>query len=124
MGVATQDERLRKHFRGDYHYVINYFTFLAQHVREYLAEMGFTSLNDIVGHTELLTKRDTSKIWAPVLPKTQAKWESLDFSRLEKKETGDVSLYCTKTQDHELNNLLDQQIIASSGRSLFRTRKR
>ena len=118
MGVATQDERLRKHFRGDYHYVINYFTFLAQHVREYLAEMGFTSLNDIVGHTELLTKRDTSKIWAPVLPKTQAKWESLDFSRLEKKETGDVSLYCTKTQDHELNNLLDQQIIASAQKSI------
>ena len=118
MGVATQDERLRKHFRGDYHYVINYFTFLAQHVREYLAEMGFTSLNDIVGHTELITKRDTSKIWAPVLPKVQAKWDSLDFSRMEKKETGDVSLYCTKTQDHELHNLLDQQIIASAQKSI------
>ena len=118
MGVATQDERLRKHFRGDYHYVINYFTFLAQHVREYLAEMGFTSLNDIVGHTELLTKRDTSKVWAPVLPNVKAKWESLDFTRMERKETGDVSLYCTKTQDHELHNLLDQQIIASAQKSI------
>ena len=118
MGVATQDERLRKHFRGDYHYVINYFKFLAQHVREYLAEMGFTSLNDIIGHTELLERRDTSKIWAKAAANVQAKWDSLNFSRMEKKETGDVSLYCTKTQDHELNNLLDQQIIAGAQKSI------
>lgn len=118
MGVATQDERLRKHFRGDYHYVINYFKFLAQHVREYLAEMGFTSLNDIIGYTELLERRDTSKTWAKATANVQAKWDSLNFSRMEKKETGDVSLYCTKTQDHELNNLLDQQIIAGAQKSI------
>lgn len=118
MGVATQDERLRKHFRGDYHYVINYFKFLAQHVREYLAEMGFTSLNDIIGHTELFERRDTSKTWAKAPANVQAKWDSLNFSRMEKKETGDVSLYCTKTQDHELNNLLDQQIIAGAQKSI------
>ena len=118
MGVATQDERLRKHFRGDYHYVINYFKFLAQHVREYLAEMGFTSLNDIVGHTELLERRDTSKTWAKAPENVQAKWDSLNFSRMEKKETGDVSLYCTKTQDHELTNLLDQQLIAGAQKSI------
>lgn len=118
MGVATQDERLRKHFRGDYHYVINYFKFLAQHVREYLAEMGFTSLNDIIGHTELLERRDTSKTWAKAPANVQAKWDSLNFSRMEKKETSDVSLYCTKTQDHELNNLLDQQIIAGAQKSI------
>ncbi len=118
MGVATQDERLRKHFRGDYHYVINYFKFLAQHVREYLAEMGFTSLNDIIGHTELLQRRDTSKIWAKAPANVQAKWDSLNFARMEKKETGDVSLYCTKTQDHELTNLLDQQIIAGAQKSI------
>ena len=118
MGVATQDERLRKHFRGDYHYVINYFKFLAQHVREYLAEMGYTSLNDIIGHTELLERRDTSKTWAKAPANVQAKWDSLNFSRMEKKETGDVSLYCTKTQDHELNNLLDQQIIAGAQKSI------
>ncbi len=118
MGVATQDERLRKHFRGDYHYVINYFKFLAQHVREYLAEMGFTSLNDIIGHTEFLERRDTSKTWAKAPANVQAKWDSLNFSRMEKKETGDVSLYCTKTQDHELNNLLDQQIIAGAQKSI------
>ena len=118
MGVATQDERLRKHFRGDYHYVINYFKFLAQHVREYLAEMGFTSLNDIIGHTELLERRDTAKTWSKAPANVQAKWNSLNFSRMEKKETGDVSLYCTKTQDHELFNLLDQQLIAGAQRSI------
>ncbi len=118
MGVATQDERLRKHFRGDYHYVINYFKFLAQRVREYLAEMGFTSLNDIIGHTELLERRDTSKTWAKAPANVQAKWNSLNFSRMEKKETGDVSLYCTKTQDHELFNLLDQQLIAGAQKSI------
>ncbi len=118
MGVATQDERLRKHFRGDYHYVINYFKFIAQHVREYLAEMGFTSLNDIIGHTELLERRDTSKTWGYVPANVQAKWNSISFSRMQKKETGDVSLYCTKTQDHELFNLLDQQLIAGAQKSI------
>ncbi len=118
MGVATQDERLRKHFLGDYHYVVNYFKFLAQRVREYLAEMGFTSLNDIIGHTELLERRDTSKTWSKAPENVQAKWNSLNFSRMEKKETGDVSLYCTKTQDHELFNLLDQQLIAGAQKSI------
>ena len=118
MGVATQNPKLRAHFRGDYHYVINFFKFLAEHVREYLAEMGYTSLNEIVGHTELLVQRDTSNIWAPVPPMIKSKWNSLDFSNLEKRETGDVSLYCTKTQDHELNNLMEQQIIAGSQRAI------
>ena len=54
VGVATQDPKLREHFRGHYKYVINYFTFLAQEVREYLAEIGFTKLEDIVGRTDLI----------------------------------------------------------------------
>ena len=59
MGVATQNPELRKHFIGRYEYLVNYFSFIAQEVREYLAEMGFRSLNDIVGHTELLKTKDT-----------------------------------------------------------------
>lgn len=51
-GCCHSEPCLRAHFRGDYHYVINFFKFLAEHVREYLAEMGYTSLNEIVGHTE------------------------------------------------------------------------
>ncbi|MCR4603368.1 MAG: glutamate synthase large subunit [Prevotella sp.] len=54
MGVATQNEELRRHFIGRYEYLVNYFTFVAQEVREYLAEMGFKSLNDIVGRTDLI----------------------------------------------------------------------
>ena len=54
MGVATQNPELRKHFMGRYEYLVNYFTFLAREVREYLAEMGYTRLEDIVGRTELV----------------------------------------------------------------------
>ncbi|MBR3522987.1 MAG: glutamate synthase subunit alpha [Prevotella sp.] len=55
MGVATQNEELRKHFMGKVDHLVNYFTFLAEEVREYLAQMGYRSLNDIIGHTELIT---------------------------------------------------------------------
>lgn len=107
MGVATQDPRLRAHFIGDYHNVINFFTFMAQEVREYLAEMGFRHLDDIIGHTELIVpKRLTA---APTW--VTAKWEALDFSRLLHQESGDSAFYCTKTQDHDLDGVLDEQII-------------
>ena len=102
MGVATQDPKLRAHFRGHYQYVVNYFTFLAQEVREYLAEMGYTSLNDIVGHTELIVPKDTEK---------GSKGSMLDFHRLLHKEEGNCTLYHTKQQNHDLSNVLDQQLI-------------
>ncbi len=59
MGVATQDPELRRHFIGRYEYLVNYFTFLAQEVREYLAEMGMKSLNDIIGRTDLIEQTDS-----------------------------------------------------------------
>ena len=108
MGVATQDERLRAHFRGSYKYVVNYFRFLAQQVREYLAEMGFTRLNDIVGHTELIQLRKTNN----------SKWASLDFSHMLHQEKGDSSFYCTKTQEHDLEGILDEQLIANSQKAI------
>ena len=114
MGVATQDPKLRAHFQGSYHNVVNYMKFIAQEVREYLAEMGYTSLNEIVGHTELIVPRDIKAEEANVNEETVAKWKSLDFSNLLYRETGDTSLYCTKLQDHEIHDLLDQQIIASA----------
>ena len=114
MGVATQDPKLRGFFRGNYQYVVNYFTFLARHIREYLAEMGFKSLNDIVGHTELLVRRDASLYKKPTSEAVRKKWESLDFSRLITRETGDVSTYCTRSQDHDLYDILDEQMIQSA----------
>ncbi len=109
MGVATQDSKLRAHFRGHYKYVINYFTFLAQEVREYLAQMGARSLNEIVGHTELIVPRHEQG---------GTKAAALDFSRLLFKEQGDTTLYHTKEQKHDLNDVLDQQLIRGAQRAI------
>ncbi len=106
MGVATQDPELRKHFPGHYEYLVNYFTFLAQEVREYLAEMGFKSLNDIVGRTDLIIT-DTSV---------------LDFSRLIHQEegilhfTGDILKPAVPLGMQ--GTILDQQMIAASERAV------
>ena len=109
MGVATQDPQLRAHFRGHYECVINYFTFLAQEVREYLAQMGARSLNEIVGHTELIVPRHEQG---------GTKAAALDFSRLLFKEQGDTTLYHTKEQKHDLNDVLDQQLIRGAQRAI------
>ncbi len=98
MGVATQNPALRKHFMGRYEYLVNYFTFLAQEVREYLAEMGYKHLNDIVGHTELVETKESV----------------LDFTRLLCQEEGNTSLYHTTEQTKDLDNVLDQQIIRAA----------
>ena len=95
MGVATQNPELRKHFMGRYEYLVNYFTFLAQEVREYLAEMGYEHLNDIVGHTELI----------------ETKPSVLDFRRLLHQEKGNTSLYHTTEQTKDLDSVLDQQML-------------
>ncbi|WP_278372369.1 glutamate synthase large subunit [Segatella bryantii] len=108
MGVATQDPRLRAHFKGSYKYVINYFTFIAQEVREYLAEMGYTKLSDIIGHTELIVPKKSGN----------EKWDSLDFTRLLFKENSEDTLYCSKTQKHELDGILDQQLIAGAQKAI------
>lgn len=109
LGVTTQNPELRKHFIGKYEYLVNYFTFLAQEVREYLAEMGYTKLDDIVGHTELIEVKPTEKGSKPSM---------LDFSRLLNKEDGPCSLYHTTEQIHDLSNILDQQIIRSSQKAI------
>ncbi len=109
MGVATQDPKLRAHFRGRYEYVVNYFTFLAQEVREYLALMGARTLNEIVGHTELIIPRHDE---------SGTKTATLDFRRLLFKEQGDTTLYHTKEQKHDLSDVLDQQLIRGAQRAI------
>ena len=108
LGVTSQDPELRKHFIGKSDYLVNYFTFLAQEVREYLAEMGFRKLDEIVGHTELIIKKQ------PINEKTA----TLDFTRLLNKEENACSLYHTVSQKHELDNILDQQLIRSAQRAI------
>ena len=106
MGVATQNPELRKHFMGRYEYLVNYFTFLAQEVREYLAEMGYRSINDIVGRTDLI----------------ETKTSVLDFSRLINKEEGMLHFI---GDTHKPNvplgmqgTILDEQMIAASERAI------
>ena len=111
MGVATQNPELRKFFRGKAEYLVNYFTFLAQEVREYLAEMGFRSLADIVGHTELIvTKKDEKN------PKSAL----LDFRRLLHKEENGCSLRHNAQQRHELGDVLDQHLIRGAQNAIER----
>lgn len=109
LGVTTQNPELRKHFIGKYEYLVNYFTFLAREVREYLAEMGYTRLDDIVGHTELIVRKETEKGSKPSM---------LDFSRLLNRESGNCSLYHTTAQIHDLGNILDRQIIRSAQKAI------
>ena len=96
MGVATQNPKLREHFLGKADHLVNYFTFLAQEVREYLAQMGFKRLEDIIGHTELIETRASV----------------LDFQRLLYKEEG--VLCHTADAAHDFSGLLDQQIILTA----------
>jgi len=96
MGVATQNPELRKHFLGRADHLVNYFTFLAREVREYLAQMGYRSLDEIIGHTELI--------------KPQA--SVLDFGRLLHKEDG---ILChTEDLKRDLSDVLDCQMIHSA----------
>ncbi len=109
LGVTTQNPELRKHFIGKYEYLVNYFTFLSQEVREYLAGLGYERLEDIVGHTELIEKKETVKGSKP---------DMLDFTRLFTKENGNCSLYHTTEPKHELDNILDIQIIRSAQKAI------
>ena len=105
VGVATQDPRLRAHFRGHYKYVVNYFRFLAEEVREYLAMMGYTRLEDIVGRTDLIE----------ILPgKPASKASHLDFGRILHRVGGDSPLHNVSGQLHEISGVKDVQMIEAA----------
>lgn len=113
MGVATQNPALRKHFLGRYEHLVNYFTFIAQEVRECLAEMGYKSLNDIVGHTELIEFAQDKKAIKEQL--------QLDFNRLLYKESEDPDAihFSLSTPPHTLApHSLDQQMIVAANKSI------
>ena len=105
VGIATQNETLRKRFTGTPEHVINYFFFIAEEVREMLAEMGFTSLNEIIGQTDLLDTRDALDHW---------KAQGLDFTRLFTKIEADKEVYHTQSQDHPIDDILDRKLIAEA----------
>ena len=109
VGVATQDPRLRAHFRGHYKYVVNYFRFLAQEVREYLADMGFTRLEDIVGRTDLIELHPATK---------GTKASLLDFSRMLCRMDSYAALHHCTEQQHDIAHVKDVEILAAAAPAL------
>ena len=114
VGVATQDPKLRERFRGHYQYVVNYFQFLAQEVREYLAEMGFTRLNDIVGRTDLIEI-------APAEPGSKS--SLLDFSRMLHRVDNGTALHRVMPQQHDIDGVLDVTMIAAAREAIENRRE-
>lgn len=107
VGVATQNEELRKRFRGRSEYVINFFRYLARDIRETMASLGIRRIDDIVGHPELLTVK-------PIVD--DPRFRGLDFSRvlhLPKSAAYNATVNVTK-QKHEIDHVLDREIIAQA----------
>ena len=109
MGVATQNPELRKHFEGRADYVVNYFTFLAQQVREYLAEIGVHSLKEIIGHTELIEVNTTN---------ATDKQKTIDFARLLHKPETVKALYWDRGAFTKVSDVKDEEIIRAAEKAI------
>ena len=111
VGVATQDETLRKRFHGRYEYLVNFFTFLAEEVREYLAEMGFRKLDEVIGRTDLLVRKPSDGVH---------KHDLLDFSRILYFPMAfqDRALYHVADSLHEMGTVKDLQLIEDARQAL------
>ncbi len=103
VGVATQNPELRKRFTGRPEFVVNFFEFIAEEVREYLAQLGFRTLAEAVGHAELLDTAGAVEHW---------KASGLDLTPvLHVPELAGAARHCTQTQDHGLARALDNTLI-------------
>ncbi len=102
VGVATQNPELRKRFRGTPDLVVSFFEYVAEEVREWLAELGFRTLEEVVGHTEVLSVD---------IPDEHTKAATLDLSRLLFPPPEGVPLHSTRQQDHQLGGTLDARLI-------------
>jgi glutamate synthase (NADPH/NADH) large chain len=113
VGVATQNKELRAKFSGKAEYVVNFFEFIAQEVREHLAELGFRTLEEAVGQAEVLDTRPAIEHW---------KAEGLDLSPIfhVPDVPADMARHCTTTQDHGLADALDNELIALAEDALER----
>ena len=117
VGVATQDERLRTRFMGKSEYVVNFFTFLAQQVREYLSEIGVHKLKDIIGHTELIVQNEELRIKNEKFAAAN-KWRAIDFSRLLYKPETDKPLYWDRSEFTKVCGVKDEEIIKEVQKSI------
>ena len=111
MGVATQNPELRKHFQGKVEYVVNYFTFLAEQVREYLSEIGVHSLNEIIGHTELIEINEKLK-------GTNDKWATIDFARLLHKPLSEKAFFWDRGALTKVVGVKDEEIIRAAKKAI------
>ena len=107
VGVATQDPVLRKRFTGQPEHVVNYFFFVAEEVREYMARMGFRRFDEMIGRSDMIDTRKSITHW---------KARGLDFSRIlhQPKVAPNVARRHCEVQDHGLEQALDHQLIAAA----------
>jgi len=113
VGVATQDPLLRKRFTGQPEHVINFFFFVAEEVREIMAELGYRTFDEMVGQTQMLDQNALVAHW---------KAKGLDFSKLffKQKAADGVTIYHSETQDHHLEEVLDRTLIAKTRAAIDR----
>lgn len=107
VGVATQDPELRKRFAGDPDHVVNFFRFITEELREIMAELGFKTINEMVGQVDSLEMREDITHW---------KYKTLDLSAVLYKEPESLytGLYNQEAQDHGISEVLDWQLLKAA----------
>jgi len=107
VGVATQDPDLRKRFTGAADHVVNFFRFMVQELRELMAELGYRTVNDMIGQVDNLEVRDDISHW---------KYSKLDLSPVLYKEPASLytGLYCAEEQDHGMTEILDWKLLEAA----------
>jgi glutamate synthase domain-containing protein 2/glutamate synthase domain-containing protein 3 len=116
VGVATQDPELRKNFTGKPEFVVNFFRFIAQEVREYMAELGFPTMEEMIGRVDRLNVRPAVDHW---------KAKGIDFSTIlhEPDVPSDAVRFCVRKQEHGLERALDNELIERCADALEHRKK-
>ena len=109
VGVATQNEELRKRFRGRSEYLVNFFTFLAQEVREYLAEIGVERLDDIIGRTDLIIRKPDDGI---------EKHRLISFDKLLERVDNEAAIRHVTDQQHGIDHVKDVEILNAAAEAV------
>ena len=109
VGVATQNEELRKRFRGRSEYLVNFFTFLAQEVREYLAEIGVERLDDIIGRTDLIVRKPDDGI---------RKHQLISFDKLLARVDNEAAIRHVTDQQHGIDHVKDVEILHAAAEAV------
>ena len=116
VGVATQDSELRKRFKGNPDHVVNFFKFMVQELREIMAELGFKTVNEMIGQVDCLEPRENITHW---------KYSKLDLSPILYKEPASqhVGLYKQEEQDHGIADVLDWKLLEAAKPALEQQEK-